>query len=51
METPQAQAACHFPLAPQRSSDDTSESTVERRSLGGEEEDACQNNVPPGRII
>lgn len=46
-----AEAARHFPLALRRSSDDTSESMVERRSRGGEEEDACQNNVPPGRII
>ena len=51
MERPRAEAACHFPLALQRSSDDTSESMVERRSRGGVEEDVCQNNVPPGCII
>lgn len=43
--------ARHFPLAPQHSSDGTSESMLERRSSGGKEEDVCQNNVPPGCII
>lgn len=51
MERPQAEAARHFPLALQRSSDDTSKSMVERRSKGGVEEDVCQNNVPLGCII
>lgn len=51
MERPQAEVARHFPLALQWSSDDTSESRVERRSWEGVGGDVCQNNVPPGRII
>lgn len=51
MAKPRAEAARHFPLALQQSSDDTSESVAERRSRGGEEEDVCQNNVPPGCLI
>lgn len=51
MERLRAKAACHFPLAPRRSRDDTSENMVERKTRRGVKEDLCQNNVPPGCII
>lgn len=42
VEKPRAEAARHFPLALQWSSNDTSEIMVERRSMGGVQEGACQ---------
>lgn len=47
----QAEAACPFPSALQPCGDGSGECTLERRSCRDEEEDVCQNNVPPGSII
>lgn len=51
MEGLQAEAGCHFPSALQPCGGGSGERTLERRSCRDEEEDVCQNNVPPGCII